>query len=76
MSNQEKEKGELENLRIQLHQEEQEAAARRRDKEILEQRIKKRLELIDAYQKQVENKKLLSLKAKEEEEIFRKKVNH
>ena len=45
-------------------------------KYLLQQRIKKRLELLDAYQKQVENKKMLLRQAKEEEDIFRQKVNH
>nr|KAJ3420778.1 mannosyl-oligosaccharide alpha-1,2-mannosidase [Polyrhizophydium stewartii] len=70
----ERAKLELEELRIDLAQEEQEAAARRRDQEILQQRIRKRLELIDAYQMQVRDKKLRLEREREEEEHFRHKM--
>jgi hypothetical protein len=74
MANKEKAKEELENLRIELYQEEQEEAARLRDQDILQKRIRKRLELLDAYHQQIENKKLLLKKAKEEEDVFREKL--
>ncbi|KAI8925681.1 tumor suppressor, Mitostatin-domain-containing protein [Entophlyctis helioformis] len=50
------------------------AMARRKDKELLEQRIRKRLELIDAYQQQVKDKKLRLEKERSEEEEFRQKM--
>ena len=74
MASKEHQKEELENLRIELHQQEQEEAARIRDQKLLQDRIRKRLEMLDAYQKQLENKKILMQKAKEEEEIFRAKL--
>ncbi|KAH6561064.1 hypothetical protein BASA50_009623 [Batrachochytrium salamandrivorans] len=72
----EKMKLELEELRIDLAQEEQEAAARRKDQEILQQRIRKRLELIDAYQLQVKDKKQRIEEERNDEEMFRKKMMH
>jgi hypothetical protein len=43
-------------------------------KELLRTRIRKRLELIDAYQRQVEDKKRRLQQEREDEEVFRKKV--
>eukprot|EP00842_Homolaphlyctis_polyrhiza_P001011 jgi/Hompol1/1910/HPOL_000225-RA len=74
MQRKEQFKVELEQLRIDLAQQEQEAAARRRDQDILQQRIHKRLELIDAYQAQVRDKKLRRQKERENEEEFRQKM--
>ncbi|KAJ3412014.1 ubiquitin-conjugating enzyme E2 K [Chytridiales sp. JEL 0842] len=74
MERQDSEKAELERLRIELAQEEEEEKARKRDQELLRTRIRKRLELIDAYQRQVEDKKRRLQQEKEEEEVFRKKM--
>jgi hypothetical protein len=63
-------------LRIDLAQEEQEAQARKREADLLQQRIRKRLETIDAYQAQVADKKARLAEARKEEEIFREKVNY
>ncbi|KAJ3321333.1 mannosyl-oligosaccharide alpha-1,2-mannosidase [Boothiomyces sp. JEL0866] len=70
---QEKMKAELEDLRIDLAQEEQEAQARRKEHEMLQQRIQKRLETIDAYQAQVADKKRRIEEEKLEEDKFREK---
>ena len=67
-------KSELEDLRIDLAQEEQESLARRREHELLQQRIRKRLETIQAYQNQVADKKQRLAIERKEEEIFREKV--
>jgi hypothetical protein len=61
-------------LRISLAQEEQESLARRKEHEMLQQRIRKRLETIDAYQAQVADKKRRLAEERKEEEIFREKV--
>ncbi len=63
-------------MRIDLAQEEQEAQARKREADLLQQRIRKRLETIDAYQAQVADKKARLAEARKEEEIFREKVNY
>ncbi|OAJ43246.1 hypothetical protein BDEG_26619 [Batrachochytrium dendrobatidis JEL423] len=70
----EKEKLELEELRIDLAQEEQEAVARKRDQDTLEQRIRKRLELIDAYQMQMQDKRRRMEEERVDEEQFRHKM--
>ncbi|KAI8611689.1 tumor suppressor, Mitostatin-domain-containing protein [Chytriomyces sp. MP71] len=75
MARQEREKAELEQLRIDLYQEEEEEKARKRDAELLQTRIRKRLELIDAYQMQVADKKRRREQAQEEESEFRRKVS-
>ncbi|KAJ3329704.1 hypothetical protein HDU76_007345 [Blyttiomyces sp. JEL0837] len=74
MERQDRAKAELEQLRIELYQEEEEEKARARDQEILRSRIMKRLELIDAYQRQVEDKQRRLQKEREEEEEFRRKM--
>ncbi|KAJ3051021.1 mannosyl-oligosaccharide alpha-1,2-mannosidase [Rhizophlyctis rosea] len=71
---QERQKAELEQLRIELYQEEQEEAARQRDRELLEARIRKRLELIDAYREQILEKRFRAMQEKEAEEEFRQKM--
>jgi hypothetical protein len=48
--------------------------ARRKEHEALQQRIRKRLETIDAYQAQVADKKRRLAEERKEEEIFREKV--
>lgn len=53
MATQEKVKLELEELRIDLAHEEQEALKREEEKQQIQSRIRKRLELIDAYQNQI-----------------------
>ncbi|KAJ2999521.1 mannosyl-oligosaccharide alpha-1,2-mannosidase [Globomyces sp. JEL0801] len=73
IENQERLKSELENLRIDLAQEEQEALARKKEHEVLQNRIRKRLETIDAYQAQVADKKLRLQQERRDEEIFREK---
>lgn len=67
-------KAELIDLRIDLAQEEQEAQARKREADLLQQRIRKRLETIEAYQAQVADKKARLADEKKEEELFREKV--
>lgn len=74
MENKEKLKIELEDLRIDLAQEEQEVQARKKDADALKQRIRKRLETIDAYQAQIADKKIRFEKARVEEEAFREMV--
>ncbi|KAJ3337788.1 mannosyl-oligosaccharide alpha-1,2-mannosidase, partial [Kappamyces sp. JEL0680] len=74
IQNKEKMKAELEDLRIDLAQEEQEAQARKREEDLLQSRIRKRLETIDAYQAQVADKKARQLEEKKEEEAFREKL--
>ncbi|KAJ3255539.1 mannosyl-oligosaccharide alpha-1,2-mannosidase [Chytriomyces hyalinus] len=74
MARQEREKAELEQLRIDLYQEEEEEKARQRDQELLQSRIRKRLELIDAYQMQVQDKKRRKEQAQMEESEFRRKM--
>ena len=74
MRSKEQAKIELEELRIDLAQEEQEALARKRDKDQLEQRIRKRLELIEAYQQQIHRKKMIREKEQEEEAVFRDRL--
>ncbi|KAJ3029295.1 mannosyl-oligosaccharide alpha-1,2-mannosidase [Rhizophlyctis rosea] len=71
---QERAKAELEQLRIELYQEEQEEAARQRDRELLEARIRKRLELIDAYREQILDKRFRAMQEREAEEEFRQKM--
>lgn len=75
IANQERTKTELEDLRIELAQEEQESLARRKEFELLQHRIKMRLETIDAYQAQVADKKKRLAEDKLEEEIYREKVS-
>ncbi|KAJ3256196.1 mannosyl-oligosaccharide alpha-1,2-mannosidase [Boothiomyces macroporosus] len=74
IEHQEKMKIELEDLRIDLAQEEQEAQARRKEHEMLQQRIQKRLETIDAYQAQVADKKRRIQEERLEEDKFREKL--
>ncbi|KAJ3275578.1 mannosyl-oligosaccharide alpha-1,2-mannosidase [Terramyces sp. JEL0728] len=74
IEHQDRMKAELEDLRIDLAQEEQEAQARRKEHEMLQQRIQKRLETIDAYQAQVADKKRRIEQETLEEEKFRDKL--
>ena len=74
MENKEKRKIELEDLRIDLAQEEQEAQARKKEAEAMKERIRKRLETIDAYHIQIADKKARAEKARIEEEEFREMV--
>ena len=69
-------KSELEDLRIDLAQEEQEAQARKREADLLQMRIRKRLETIDAYQAQVADKKARLEKERIDEKAFREKVTN
>ncbi|KAJ3194601.1 mannosyl-oligosaccharide alpha-1,2-mannosidase [Entophlyctis luteolus] len=74
MEKKEREKAELEQLRVDLYQEEEEERARLKDEELLRTRIRKRLELIDAYQMQVEDKRRRFIQHQEEEAEFRRKM--
>ncbi|KAJ3292805.1 mannosyl-oligosaccharide alpha-1,2-mannosidase [Rhizoclosmatium sp. JEL0117] len=74
MARQEREKAELEQLRIDLYQEEEEERARNKDQELLRTRIRKRLEMIDAYQMQVEDKRQRLEKHRADEAEFRRKM--
>ncbi|KAI8914431.1 hypothetical protein EDD86DRAFT_87151 [Gorgonomyces haynaldii] len=65
---------ELEELRIDLAQEEQEEAERRKEQEAMRQRVRKRLELIQAYQQQVEYKTQRLEKERQEEQVYREQV--
>ena len=67
-------KAELIDLRIDLAQEEQEAQARKREVELMQQRIRNRLDTIAAYQAQVADKKARQAEERREEELFREKV--
>ncbi|KAJ3169454.1 mannosyl-oligosaccharide alpha-1,2-mannosidase [Geranomyces variabilis] len=71
MKNKEQAKAELEQLRIDLYQEEQEEESRRRDMETLQSRIRKRLELIDAYRNQMLEKRFRLLQEQEKEGEYR-----
>jgi Trichohyalin-plectin-homology domain len=70
----ERAKMELEELRTDLAQEEQEAAARSKEQDQLRQRVRKRLELIEAYQQQVEYKAKRIEVEKQEEDSYRSQV--
>lgn len=74
VARQEKEKSELEKLRVELYQEEEEERARMRDQQLFESRIRKRLEMIDSYQMQVREKQQRTQREHEEEETFRNKM--
>ncbi|KAI8799676.1 tumor suppressor, Mitostatin-domain-containing protein [Cladochytrium replicatum] len=74
MERKERESRELEQLRVELYQEEEEERARRRDQELLESRIRKRLEMIAAYRSQIAEKRNRALQAREDEEKFRHKM--
>ncbi|KAJ3019748.1 mannosyl-oligosaccharide alpha-1,2-mannosidase [Thoreauomyces humboldtii] len=74
MAREEREKAELEQLRVDLYQEEQEEASRLRDQELLQTRIRKRLELIDAYRNQMLEKRFRILQEQEQESEFRQKM--
>ncbi|KAJ3281715.1 hypothetical protein HK104_011316 [Borealophlyctis nickersoniae] len=82
MERQEREKAELEQLRIELYQQEQEDAARRRDQASFPDygirfstaSIRKRLELIDAYREQILQKRFRAMQEREAEEEFRQKM--
>jgi Trichohyalin-plectin-homology domain len=76
MENKEKLKIELEDLRIDLAREEQEVQARKKDADAMKERIRKRLETIDAYQAQIADKKARMERAKIEEEAFREMVTN
>jgi hypothetical protein len=72
----EKLKIELEELRISLAQEEQESMARRKEHDMFQNRIRKRLETIDAYHAQIADKKRRLAEEKKDEDIFREKVSY
>ncbi|KAI8910624.1 meiosis-specific nuclear structural protein-like protein 1 [Powellomyces hirtus] len=74
MKRKEEAKAELEQLRVDLYQEEQEEESRRRDQELLQSRIRKRLELIDAYRNQMLEKRFRLLQEQEQEEEYRCKM--
>ncbi|KAI8817754.1 tumor suppressor, Mitostatin-domain-containing protein [Fimicolochytrium jonesii] len=74
MDQREKAKAELEQLRIDLYEEEQEEESRRRDQERLQNRIRKRLELIDAYRNQMLEKRFRAIQEQEEEDVVRRKM--
>jgi hypothetical protein len=74
IANKEQMKAELIDLRIDLAQEEQEAQARKREVELMQQRIRNRLDTIAAYQAQVADKKARLAEERKEEEKFREKV--
>lgn len=74
IANKEQMKAELIDLRIDLAQEEQEAQARKREVELMQQRIRNRLDTIAAYQAQVADKKSRQAVERKEEEQFREKL--
>ncbi|KAJ3089592.1 hypothetical protein HK102_005998, partial [Quaeritorhiza haematococci] len=74
MERKEKEQQELERLRIDYSQEEAEEKARKLDEELLKTRIRKRLELIEAFHKQMADKRRKLQIEQEEEGEFRRKL--
>lgn len=70
----ERAKIELEDLRTNLALEEQEASARKKEQDALRNRVQKRLEMIEAYQRQVEFKRQKLESEKEDEKIMREQV--
>lgn len=67
-------KMELEELRIDLAQEEQQAASRGKEQELLRARVQKRLDLVEAYQAQVAYKAKSIEEAAREENVYRANV--
>lgn len=74
MNRKESEKRELENLRLELYKEEEEESARLRDAETIQCRIRKRLELIQAYHDQIAEKRQKITREREDEEIYRARL--
>lgn len=74
MARKENEKHELEELRLDLHLQEQEEAARKLESSKLQYRIQKRLELIQAYHDQIADKKAKIEREREEEEVYRERM--
>jgi hypothetical protein len=71
MNNSENFKREMENVRLELYIEQQEEAGRERERKLLEKRIRDRLELLDAFQAQKEEKIRLQEQEREDENAFR-----
>lgn len=74
MALKERSKDEIENLRIELHLQEQEEHERKKEQQLLEKRIKQRLELLDAYRDHLAEKKRLIQKEREDETVFRERL--
>jgi hypothetical protein len=74
MARQENEKYELEALRLDLHLQEQEEAAMNAERDKLNSRIQKRLELIQAYHAQIEDKRNKIVRDREEEQVYRTRL--
>jgi hypothetical protein len=70
----ERAKMELEDLRTNLALEEQEESSREKEQASLRMRIRKRLEMIEAYQRQVEYKKQKKEEEKEDEKVLAAQV--
>ena len=74
MDGKERAKEELENLRIELHWEEENERLRKKEEETLAKRIRTRLEMIDNYKLQLEDKRLRLEKEQAEENKLRETV--
>ena len=74
MERKKNEKFELEALRLDLHLEEQEEAAMHKERDLLQSRIHKRLELIQAYHDQINDKRAKIVREREEEQVYRTRL--